>query len=61
MGHPPEAFWLSAPLVILDALEIFTWPSSTSLLICICRLVGLWSSAKMLVTGRLDTNQPQAD
>src|SRR4051794_26226507 len=39
------------PFVILDALELFAWPSSTSFLICICRLVGLWSSAEMLVSG----------
>ncbi len=39
------------PFVIFDALETFACPSSTSLLICICRLVGLWSSAEMLVSG----------
>ena len=37
------------PFVIFDALEIFARPSSTSLLMGICRLVGLWSSAEMLV------------
>jgi len=39
------------PFVILDTLDIFAWPSSTSLIICICRLVGLWSSAEMLMSG----------
>ncbi len=37
------------PFVILDTLKILAQPSSTSLLIYICRLVGLQSSAEMLV------------
>lgn len=38
-------------VVILDALEILAWPSSTSFFICVCRLIGSWRSADMSVPG----------